>query len=175
MAEPLTTTTSSLPSGHLDFAYSETLTATGGVLSYSWSISSGNLPSGVTLNSSTGTISGTPTATGIFDFTGQVTDANASSAYKNLSITVRSYPVRITSPPSYYFNIQNAYDACFNGNIIQLGATEFIEDLYLDKNVSIVLKGGYDSNYSNNSSYTAVKGKLTITHGTVEVEKLIIQ
>jgi thermitase len=174
-AEPLTITTSSVPSGNLDFAYSKTLTVTGGVLPYSWAISSGNLPNGLTLNSSTGAISGTPTLTGIFDFTGQVTDANASSAYKNLSITVLSYPVRITSPLTYYFDIQDAYDACFNGNIIQIGATEFTEDLYLDKNVSIVLKGGYDSNYTNNSSYTAVRGKLTITHGTVEVEKLIIQ
>jgi hypothetical protein len=174
-ADPLIITTSSLPSGHLDFGYSETLTATGGVLSYIWAISSGNLPNGLTLNSLTGTISGTPTATGIFDFTGKVTDANVSNVYKNLSITVLSYPVRIASPLSYYLNIQDAYDACFNANIIQIGATEFIEDLYLDKNVSIILKGGYDSNYNNNSSYTAVKGKLTITHGTVEIENLIIQ
>jgi hypothetical protein len=127
------------------------------------------------LNSSTGAISGTPTETGIFDLTGQVTDSNSSNAYKNLSITVLSYPVRIGSPLTYYLSIQDAYDSCFNGNIIQIGATEFNEDLYCDKDVSIVLKGGYDFNYAHNSSYTIINGTLTITHGTVKIENLIIK
>jgi hypothetical protein len=174
-ALPLAITTTSLPSGDLDLVYSGTLAATGGVLPYSWSISSGNLPNGLTLNSSTGSISGTPTETGIFDFTGRVTDANSSNAYKNLSITVLSYPVRISSPRTYYLNIQNAYDACFTGNVIQIGATDFTEDLYCDRDLSIILKGGYDSNYSNNSSYTIINGTLTISNGTVIVDRLIIK
>jgi hypothetical protein len=172
---PLEITTTSLSSGNLDFAYSVTLTATGGLLPYSWEINSGNLPNGLTLNSSTGAISGTPTATGIFDFTGRVTDTNASNAYKNLSIKVLSYPVRIGFPPVYYLNIQDAYDACVNGNTIQIGATDFTEDLYCDKAVSILLKGGHDSDYTHNFSYTIINGKLTISHGTVVIENLIIK
>ena len=59
---PLSITTASLPNGTAGAAYSVTLAATGGTGPYSWSIASGSLPSGLTLNSATGTISGTPRA-----------------------------------------------------------------------------------------------------------------
>lgn len=170
----LAITTSSLPSGRLDFAYSETLTASGGELPYSWSVSSGTLPNGLTLDSSSGEISGTPTATGIFDFVGQVTDSASSNAFKNLSITVLSLPVRVGDPPVYYSYIQDAYDASI-GNIIEVGATDFVEDLFFDINVSIMLKGGFNSDYTDNPSYSIVNGSVTISDGTVEVENLIIQ
>ncbi|MDO8414404.1 MAG: Ig domain-containing protein, partial [Gallionellaceae bacterium] len=53
-----------LPSGTTGTAYaSATLTASNGVAPYSWAISAGALPAGLSLNTSTGKISGTPTAT----------------------------------------------------------------------------------------------------------------
>jgi len=58
----LATVTASLPSGHVGMAYSQMLTATGGTAPYAWTLTSGALPVGLTLNSSTGLISGTPTA-----------------------------------------------------------------------------------------------------------------
>src|SRR5262249_52157321 len=58
----LSITTSSLPSGQVGTSYSATLAATGGIAPYSWSITSGTLPDGLSLNASTGAISGTPTA-----------------------------------------------------------------------------------------------------------------
>src|SRR5208283_5146493 len=59
---PLTITTASLPGGQLNLAYSQTLAATGGLAPYAWSISTGALPAGLTLNAATGAISGTPSA-----------------------------------------------------------------------------------------------------------------
>ena len=87
----LAITTSSLPNGTVNTAYSATLTATGGTPPYAWSIVSGSLPTGLTLNPSSGAITGTPTAIGNFSFTAQVTDSsgppqNATKAL-NLSIT----------------------------------------------------------------------------------------
>ncbi len=64
----LAITTSSLPNGTVNTAYSATLTATGGTPPYAWSIVSGSLPPGLALNPSTGAITGTPTATGQFQF-----------------------------------------------------------------------------------------------------------
>ena len=52
---------SSLPNGRVNAPYSVMLTATGGVAPYNWAIASGALPSGLTLNATTGLLSGTPT------------------------------------------------------------------------------------------------------------------
>ena len=69
---PLAITTTSLPNGTKGDAYSATLAASGGTLPYTWSII-GSLPSGLSLNPSTGIITGIPTsAAGTFSFTVQV-------------------------------------------------------------------------------------------------------
>jgi len=60
---PLAITTTSLPNGQDGNAYSATLAATGGTTPYNWSVSSGTLPAGLSLNAATGAITGTPTAT----------------------------------------------------------------------------------------------------------------
>jgi len=84
---PLAISTASLPGASLGTAYSQSLAATGGKSPYTWSRSSGTLPTGLSLSSS-GVISGTPSAAGSFSFTVKVTDAAAASVTKSLSITV---------------------------------------------------------------------------------------
>jgi hypothetical protein len=83
----LTITTTSLSNGTVDVPYYQTIRATGGSGSYTWSIISGSPPAGLSLDPSTGIISGTPTATGTSDFTVQVYDGS-TTATKALSITV---------------------------------------------------------------------------------------
>jgi len=61
-AAQLRITTSSLAVGQQGTAYSTTLTAMGGVAPYTWTLTSGSLPGGLTLNSLTGLIGGIPTA-----------------------------------------------------------------------------------------------------------------
>lgn len=68
----ITVDTASLANGQVDQAYSETLTASGGVAPYSYTVLSG-LPAGLSL-SSAGVLSGTPTAAGSFNFTITATD-----------------------------------------------------------------------------------------------------
>jgi hypothetical protein len=87
VAPALSITTSTLPGGAVGGAYSQTLAATGGTPPYSWSIVSGALPGGLSL-SKEGVISGTPSATGAFSFTIEVTDSASATATKKLSITV---------------------------------------------------------------------------------------
>lgn len=65
--------------GTIGQMYSCILTANGGVLPYTWSITSGTLPSGLTLSSS-GAIGGTPTAAGSFSATAQVGDSATPTA-----------------------------------------------------------------------------------------------
>jgi hypothetical protein len=82
-----TITTTSLPGGLTGTAYSEQLMATG-TAPITWTKTSGNLPTGLTL-STTGLISGTPTATGTFSFTVKA-ENSAGSNTKTLSIVVTS-------------------------------------------------------------------------------------
>ncbi len=81
------TTSSPLPSGTVGVAYSETLAASGGNPPYSWSMTVGALPNGLTLSSS-GMIAGTPTAAGTANFTVQVSDSSAETASASFSLTI---------------------------------------------------------------------------------------
>lgn len=87
----VTITTNLLSDGWLGVPYSQTLTASGGVPPYSWSIISGSLPPGLSLNSNTGAILGTPTAEGTFSFTVRVADSDTppNTDAKSLSITIK--------------------------------------------------------------------------------------
>ena len=95
-AKPAISTTS-LSAGALTTDYSQTLAASGGQTPYTWSISSGTLPTGLVINPSSGTISGMPTAIGTISFTVRVRDANQTAAYKSLSITIQNAPLAISS------------------------------------------------------------------------------
>jgi hypothetical protein len=89
--EPISISTTSVPTGIAGLAYSVDLSANGGTTPYTWSISAGSLPTGVNLSAGSGTISGTPTASGVFNFTVKVMDATtptAQTATKSLTITV---------------------------------------------------------------------------------------
>ena len=90
------TTTSPLTSGQVATAYSITLAASGGTTPYTWSVSAGALPGGLTL-SSAGQISGTPTSAGTFSFTVKVTDAAAQTATASLQIAIAPAPLMITT------------------------------------------------------------------------------
>ena len=87
---PLTITTTSLPNGQVNVAYSATLTAAGGNPPYTWSLPSGTLPKGLSLNSSTGVITGTPTQMLTNSpFTFEVTDSTTPTAQtKSASLTL---------------------------------------------------------------------------------------
>jgi hypothetical protein len=71
----LTLSPATLPSTSLGVPYSETITASGGTAPYTFSVSSGALPPGLALNTTTGEISGTPTTIGAFNFCIMATDA----------------------------------------------------------------------------------------------------
>jgi Putative Ig domain len=96
---PLAVTTTSLPAASGGVSYSAKLAATGGYPAYTWSVTQGALPAGLSLNASTGAITGKPTAPGTASFTVGVSDAETppGSASANLSITVNVAPLAITT------------------------------------------------------------------------------
>jgi uncharacterized protein (TIGR03437 family) len=86
--------TTSLPGGSQGFSYSQTLLAGGGETPYSWSISAGSLTgTGLSLNTTSGVISGIPIASNTTSFTAQVMDALNGSRTQPLSIAISPRPV----------------------------------------------------------------------------------
>jgi hypothetical protein len=92
----LQVTTAALPNGTVGAAYDQQLTADGGYSgsSYSWSVYSGSLPAGLSMDSG-GTIQGTPTASGTNYFTVQVSDNNDNTATQALSLTINSAVLQV--------------------------------------------------------------------------------
>ena len=80
----------SLPDGDGGVPYSQTITASGGTAPYTFALAAGALPGGLTL-AADGTLDGTPTQAGSFDFTVEATDANAFTG-------ARAYTLVVTGP-----------------------------------------------------------------------------
>lgn len=87
-AGTLAISTLTLPGGTVGTSYSQTLTASGGTGSKTWTVQTGTLPAGLTLNASTGAITGSPTAAGTSNVTVKVTDSTSATATKALTIVV---------------------------------------------------------------------------------------
>jgi hypothetical protein len=88
---PLSITTTGLTGATSGITYAANLKASGGTTPYTWTLASGTLPSGFSINSA-GVLSGTTTQTGQFSFTAQVTDASSpqQSASQSLTLSVSS-------------------------------------------------------------------------------------
>jgi hypothetical protein len=86
----ITVNPASLPDGAVGAAYNQTVTATGGAQPYSFAISAGALPTGLSL-APNGALSGTATAAGSFNFTVRAAD-------NNVCLGTRAYTVTINGP-----------------------------------------------------------------------------
>jgi hypothetical protein len=110
-------TTTALPGGTAAADYSKTLAASGGTAPLAWSVTTGTLPSGLSLDGSTGTISGTPT-TGTSTFTVQVVDSAGAKATQDLTLTIAvSLTITTTALPNASTGI--AYTA----DVVEAGGT----------------------------------------------------
>jgi hypothetical protein len=92
----LVITPSVLPGANMGQSYSQTISASGGTAPYSFAISTGALPTGLTLNPTTGLISGTPTASGAFNVTIRVTDSTSGTA----GTATIAYTLNVTARPN---------------------------------------------------------------------------
>ena len=84
----LSISTDPLPEAKSGEEYTHTIDAIGGIPAYHWAIDSGDLPNGLSLDSFTGTISGTPTESGTFNFTLRLRDQTNGHAGVTRSVTL---------------------------------------------------------------------------------------
>ena len=106
----LTITTSALPAAEVGVAYNSTLEASGGAPPRNWTISAGALPAGLSLNSATGQIGGTPSASGTFRITARVADSAGNQGERQFDVIVGGGFV-ITACPTLSAVIGEAYSS----------------------------------------------------------------
>ena len=77
-----------VPGGTVGSPYSQSITSTGGNGAFTYSVSSGNLPAGLSINASTGLISGTPTTAGTSTFTVTTTDSAGVTGARSYTVAI---------------------------------------------------------------------------------------
>jgi adhesin/invasin len=115
-----TITTSALPNWTVNQPYSQTIALAGGTAPETFAVSAGTLPPGLSLDSSTGAITGTPTTTSSdpFDFTVTATDAVGETASQAYSITINPELSIFTTLPD------DIVDSPYNQTITVSGGTQ---------------------------------------------------
>lgn len=91
----LSVSSAGLNSGTVGIPYSDTVSATGGTGAFTWAVAGGALPEGLAL-SSAGTLSGTPTKAGTFEFTARATDPTGGSATGAFTVRITPQPLTLS-------------------------------------------------------------------------------
>src|SRR5580658_1524548 len=164
--QPLEISPSSLPGGNTAAPYSTLLTASGGIPPYTWQITNGQLPSGLTFSPANAAISGTPVLVTSSTFTVQLTD----SEFVPVS-TSATYTITIAAGTNSNSLISGSYSFLFNGFDSQ-GSVALVGSLVADGNGKLT-GGGLDSNRVslpvNQQSLTGSYSLGTDGRGTMEI------
>jgi RHS repeat-associated protein len=84
-------------------------------------------------------------------------------------------PVMIAGPtPQYFDTIQSAYNAALDGNVIQVRAGTFTENLSLNSNISVTISGGYNCSFTTRLETSQLLGMLSDNGGSVAIDNFEI-
>jgi hypothetical protein len=146
-ATPFSITTNTVWGGIQNQTYSFTLASSGGKPPVNWSVTSGTLPTGLTLSAGTGVLSGTPSAAGTFTFTIKASDATIGDGATVTSS--KTFTVIISPSDTNYGNVGDPYATEGGG-----------------PNPSAVLLSGCQD-LNGNTSYRLTQNVSAATPGTV--------
>jgi hypothetical protein len=167
----LTVSTTTVPSGTINTAYTTTLMAHGGVPPYSgWTVATGSLPAGLTLDPGTGIISGTPTAVGSSTFTVQVTDSagtTATSASLTLVINTGVNDGKLNGTYAFSFNGFNAGNPVFMAGSFVADGNGNVTGGRIDLTTTTGSPQSYTAVTGNYTLGTTLLGSMTLTVGTL--------
>lgn len=86
-----------------------------------------------------------------------------------------AHAVYLPDTSAYYTSLQAAYNAALSGITIKTWGTTYSENLICNQNKTIFIMGGYNQGYTSQTGSTVLSGTLTLSQGTIVVEKLVIQ
>ncbi len=147
----LTVTTTTLPGWTVGQSYSQAVAVTGGIGAHTFAVTAGGLPPGLSLNDTSGVLSGTPTTTSTspYSFTVTATDAAGVTASASYSVTINADPTLNATLPNW--NANQPYSATVAGSG---GTAPF---------TFTVTTGALPAGLSLNTSTAAITGTPTTT------------
>lgn len=178
----LTLSCNNPPVGTVGNSYSNTFTVTGGLAPYTWSLIDGTLPPGMSLDPTTGIVSGTPTTPGLYPFELSVVDSSAPTLTGSLtcSITVNAVPVVVISgtlrfevPKKRWF--QHTYaDPVLTHYLdeTQLGSVDNLQLLMPSSTQGLIYRSG--GNTDNGTAITSAATMRALDGGDDRLQKLYI-
>jgi len=149
---PTLTLTGTAPNAIVNVPYTDAVTAAGGIGPYKYAVTAGALPAGLSLNATTGVISGTPTTVGASSFTVTATDSESTPQTANLALVLLvTYPVtpndsELKGPYAYLFQ---GYDDEVAGVLAYQTATV---GSFTASGTGVISAGELDANHQSSTA-----------------------
>jgi hypothetical protein len=104
---------------------------------------------------------------------------NKDEHYTIADTSIMVHPSSDANPVQFlsvnYASINDAYDTMTDNGIIKAREFGFVENLILNKNFQVILRGGYDTDFNLNSGYSSIWGDVVIGKGSLVAENVIIK
>ena len=167
------TTARQLPDGRLNQPYSQLIAAAGGQPPYRWSAN--GLPAGLTINSTTGQITGTPTAAGNFGVAITVSDGALANFSDRFTLTVGLPPgpgvtisgLPATAGPAQQYTLRLDTDSTYTAPISGQAILSFSPDAGPADRTIQFSTGGTTASFDIPAGSTTASAPLAIQTGTV--------
>jgi hypothetical protein len=168
----------SLPGGNSGTAYSQTVTASGGMAPYTYSVSAGALPTGLSLNAATGVVSGTPSAVNSYSFTVKAADSTMGAAAPYFGTRVYSISIAPALPTAGPVTATVAFDSTNTAIALNLGggaavsvavASAALHGMATATSMSIAYTPASGYSGSDSFTYTATNTTGTSSAATVTI------
>jgi Putative Ig domain/IPT/TIG domain len=169
ISEPLTMVTDSLTTADVQLPYTATVVVAGGQPTYAFSVSQGQLPTGLTLDPQTGVISGTPQALGTFNFTVQATDSSGGPATTSEPLSLTVIQTELSDPVPTVTSLAPSLGVGAGGGTITINGTGFTQGLAGPTSVQFGTKPA--TNVVVNATGTQLTATIpaAVANGTVSV------